>query len=117
MGGLAWDCIHINKNGFTYAPNGAGLTGLVDEAMFFHSIFKEKWEEETDLEKTLNKIIATQHVESQLQVFFISLAKPEYKFAVCRESVRSLNTDYIQRMVMTVARELASAHCDKGFDV
>ncbi|CAN0500690.1 unnamed protein product, partial [Ectocarpus sp. 12 AP-2014] len=50
-------------------------------------------------------------------VFFISLAKPEYKFAVWRESVRSLNTDYIQRMVMTVARELASAHCDKGFDV
>ncbi|CAN0434916.1 unnamed protein product [Ectocarpus sp. 12 AP-2014] len=63
MGGLAWDCIHINKNGFTYAPNGAGLTGLVDEAMFFHPIFKENGEEETDLEKTLNKIIATQHVE------------------------------------------------------
>lgn len=50
-------------------------------------------------------------------MFFISEANPEYKFAVWRESVGSLNTDYVQRMVMTVARALATANQFKGFDV
>lgn len=54
---------------------------------------------------------------AQPKMFFISEAKPEYRFAVWRESVRTVNTDYIQRMVTTTARELASAHPDKGFDV
>lgn len=50
-------------------------------------------------------------------MFFVSLGKPEYKFVVWREAVRSLSTDYIQRMVVTAARYLAAAHKDKGFDV
>ncbi|CAN0378132.1 unnamed protein product, partial [Pylaiella littoralis] len=90
MGSLAFDCVHLNKNGLSYAPNGAGLTGLVDDTTFFNPIFAENGEDEPDLKKTLGKIIATQHVE----MFFISEANPEYKFAVWRESVGSLNTDY-----------------------
>eukprot|EP00752_Nemacystus_decipiens_P018315 g16431.t1 len=113
MGSVAWDYIHLNKNGFSFAPKGAGLNGLVDEATFFNPVYAEDGREEQDLEEALDKIIATQHVE----MFFTSLAKPEYKFAVWRESVRSINTDYIQRMVTTVAITLACAHPDKAFDV
>lgn len=50
-------------------------------------------------------------------MFFVSLGNPEYKFAVWREAVRSLSTDYIQRMVFSTARALALAHPDKAFDV
>lgn len=68
MGSLAWDCIHLNKNGFSFAPNGTGLTGLVDEATFFNPVYTEDGKEERDLEKTLDKIIATQHVEVSVEV-------------------------------------------------
>ncbi|CAM9700634.1 unnamed protein product, partial [Hapterophycus canaliculatus] len=112
-GVLAWDLMHLNKNGFSFAPNGGGLTGLVDTATFFNPIFNERCEEERGLKTTLEKIVATQYVE----MFFVSLGKPEYKFVVWREAIRSLSTVYIQRMVMTAARYLACAHEDKGFDV
>ncbi|CAN0037104.1 unnamed protein product, partial [Pylaiella littoralis] len=69
MGSLAFDCVHLNKNGLSYAPNGAGLTGLVDDTTFFNPIFAENGEEEPDLEKTLGKIIATQHVELRAGTF------------------------------------------------
>lgn len=51
------------------------------------------------------------------QAYFVSAGNPKYKFVVWREGVRALNTDYIQRMLATVMRELAMAHQDKGFDV
>lgn len=50
-------------------------------------------------------------------MFFVSLGNPEYKFVVWREAVRSLSTDYIQRMLTRTMRFLAMAHPDKGFDV
>lgn len=52
-----------------------------------------------------------------MQMFFVSLGKPDYKFVVWREAVRSLSTDYIQRMIYSTARALALAHPDKAFDV
>lgn len=50
-------------------------------------------------------------------MFFVSVGKPEYKFVVWREAVRSLSTDYIQRMLVMVMRFLMVAHPDKAFDV
>lgn len=74
-------------------------------------------ERDLTLPRRLARFLSASTPGVKQQMFFISLAKPEYKFAVWRESVRSLNTDYIQRMVTTVAIELACAHPDKAFDV
>lgn len=63
IGILTWDLMHLKKNGFSFAPNGGGLTGLVDPATFFHPIYREDGERELGLEKTLEKIVATQYVE------------------------------------------------------
>ena len=52
-----------------------------------------------------------------MQVFWVSLGKPEYKFVVWREAVRSLSADYISTMLEEVMVDLATAHEDKGFDV
>lgn len=35
---LVWDLMHINGNGFTVHPNGGGISGLVDEHMFFNPV-------------------------------------------------------------------------------
>ncbi|CAN0308487.1 unnamed protein product, partial [Pylaiella littoralis] len=110
---LTWDLMHLNKHGFNYSPNAGGITGLIDETTFFHPVYNEKNHEGEDLEKTIGRIVANQYVE----MFFVSLGNPEYKFAVWREAVRSLSTDYIQRMVFSTARALALAHPDKAFDV
>ncbi|CAM9931894.1 unnamed protein product, partial [Ectocarpus sp. 13 AM-2016] len=113
MGVLTWDLMHLNKNGFSFAPNGGGLTGLVDETTFFNPIYKHEGGVVKEVEPTLEKIVATQYAE----MFFVSIGKPEYKFVVWREAVRSLSTDYIQRMLIRVMRYLAMAHPDKAFDV
>ncbi|CAN0328809.1 unnamed protein product [Ectocarpus fasciculatus] len=112
-GVLSWDLMHLSKNGFDFAPKEGGLTGLVDEATFFNPVYQGKVDEDGDLDKQLDKILATQYVE----MFFVSLGNPEYKFVVWREAVRSLSTDYIQRMLTRTMRYLATAHTDKGFDV
>ncbi|CAN0468049.1 unnamed protein product, partial [Ectocarpus sp. 12 AP-2014] len=112
-GVLAWDLMHLNKNGFSFSPNAGGISGLVDETSFFNPIYTDQGDMQQDLEKTLEGIVATQYVE----MFFVSVGNPEYKFVVWREAVRSLSTDYIQRMVFTCMRYLAMAHRDKGFDV
>lgn len=52
-----------------------------------------------------------------VKVFWVSLGKPDYKFVVWREAVRSLNPDYIMRMCDDIMTALAHAHVDKGFDV
>ncbi|CAM9770889.1 unnamed protein product, partial [Hapterophycus canaliculatus] len=113
IGVLSWDLMHLSKNGFDFAPGAGGLQGLVDETTFFNPIYQGKADTDGDLEKQLERILATQYVE----MYFVSLGNPEYKFVVWREAVRSLSTDYIQRMLTTAMRYLAIAHQDKGFDV
>lgn len=63
MGVLGWDLMHLNKNGFTFAPNAGGISGLVDETTFFHPIYSESVGVEKGLEKTLEGIVATQYIE------------------------------------------------------
>lgn len=60
---LAWDLMHLNKNGFFFSPNAGGITGLVDETTFFNPIYTEAGDAEKGLEKVLEGIVATQYVE------------------------------------------------------
>ncbi|CAN0196102.1 unnamed protein product [Scytosiphon promiscuus] len=110
---LSWDLMHLSKNGFDFAPGAGGLQGLVDETTFFNPIYQGRADTDGDLERQLDRILATQYVE----MYFVSLGNPEYKFVVWRQAVRALSTDYIQRMLVTTMRYLAIAHEDKGFDV
>lgn len=52
-----------------------------------------------------------------LQARFVSAGNPKYNFIAYRGAVVSLNADYIQRMLTTVLRALASPHEDVVFDV
>ncbi|CAN0525226.1 unnamed protein product, partial [Ectocarpus sp. 12 AP-2014] len=62
-GVLAWDLMHLNKNGFSFSPNAGGISGLVDETSFFNPIYTDQGDMQQDLEKTLEGIVATQYVE------------------------------------------------------
>lgn len=66
MGVLTWDCMHLNKNGFTFDPKGGGFTGLLDPHTFFHPIRNEEGEKETDFEKVVENVIATQYLEVRM---------------------------------------------------
>ncbi|CBJ31949.1 hypothetical protein Esi_0296_0009 [Ectocarpus siliculosus] len=67
-GVLSWDLTHLSKNGFDFAPKEGGFTGLVDEATFFNPVYQRKVDEDGDLDKQLDKILATKYVERTFNV-------------------------------------------------
>lgn len=64
LGIVTWDLMHLNKNGFKFSPNGAGISGLVDPELFFNPVYtSEVGGGDDGLEPTLVNIVATQYVE------------------------------------------------------
>lgn len=55
FGAFAWDLVHLNKSGFSFATNADGISGLVAETTFFNPVYPEAGEEENGLEENLRR--------------------------------------------------------------
>lgn len=90
-GVLAWDLMHLNKNGFTFAPNAGGISGLVDETTFFNPVYEERGDEDMGLENILERVVASQYVEV---------------IVVCSQAPRITGFFAVDRALYSVGRDI-----------